>query len=1052
MTVCAACGTQLRVSAKFCDECGSRTVASHPPAEYKQVTVLFADVVRSMDIAAAVDAERFREIMTGLFGRCAAVVQRYGGTVEKFIGDAIMAVFGAPLALEDHALRGCLAAWEVLAQVAGFADEVQRSDGVSLQLRIGLNSGRVVAGDLGVNPLSYTAIGEQVGLAQRMESVAPPGGVMLSASTARLVEGRVTLGALELVQIKGVDAPVPARRLLGAPAEARSSARQDPALVGRSWELGALTGILDAAIGGTGCVVGVVGPPGIGKSRIAREISALAAGRGVEVFATYCESHASEVPFQAVSSLLRTALGVTGLDDAAARARTRERAPDADPEDLLLLDDLLGIHESGVPLPAIDPDARRRRLTRLVNTASLSRRTAAVYVIEDVHWIDEVSESMVADLLTVIPHTRSLVLITYRPEYRGALCRNPNSQTITLAPLTASHTATLAAGLIGSDPSVVALVDQVADRAAGNPFFTEELVRDLVERGVLAGVRGRYVCRGGDGDFAVPATLQATIAARIDRLDPSAKRTLNAAAVLGLRFDAEQLAWLDGEAQMGELVAAELVDEVQFTPRAEYAFRHPLIQAVAYESQLRSVRADLHRRLAATIEQRHPDALDEHAALIAEHLEAAGDLPAAFGWRMRAGAWARHRDIRAARVSWDRARSVADRLPADDAGTLPMRIAPRTLLCGSTAWVSGSVADAGFDQLQELCTAAGDQVSLAVGMAGLMTALIFHSRFTEASHVASDCIGLLEAIGDPALTLALAIAPANIKLQAGEAAECLRLSQLIIDFAEGDAARGNLLIGSPLSIGLIFRGSSRYCLGVPGFRADFDEAIALAHSIDVRSFVTTMLAKYGFAVHTGVLLPDAAADRHTADALALAEQSGDDYAVDTALLVRGLVLVHEGGPRREAGMEMLARYREAYLRHGYTNDHVRFYDTELARELARIGDVDGAVETARAAVDYLFEVGDMMARGEAVRVFVEALLQRGSEADVVDARAAVDRLAAVPTDPGHVLFEVPLLRLRALLARANGDEAGYRQFADRYLSRATDVDYEGHIVLAKAMT
>ena len=212
---CGSCGTELPPNAKFCNECGAPVTQATPSAEYKQVTVLFADVVHSMDIAAAVGAERLREIMTELVERAAAVVQRYGGTVDKFTGDGIMAVFGAPVALEDHAVRACLAALGIQEEAKRLAVEVQDRDGVDLQLRVGLNSGEVIAGEIGSGPFGYTAVGEQVGMAQRMESVAPPGGVMLSASTARLVDGAATLSDPELVQIKGADEPVPARRLLG---------------------------------------------------------------------------------------------------------------------------------------------------------------------------------------------------------------------------------------------------------------------------------------------------------------------------------------------------------------------------------------------------------------------------------------------------------------------------------------------------------------------------------------------------------------------------------------------------------------------------------------------------------------------------------------------------------------------------------------------------------------------------------------------------------------------------------------------------------------------
>ena len=320
-----------------------------PPksAEYKQVTVLFADVVHSMDIAAAVGPERLREIMGELVERAAAVVQRFGGTVDKFTGDGIMAVFGAPVALEDHAFRACLAALGIQDEAKRVAAEVAHRDGIDLKLRVGLNSGQVIAGEIGSGALGYTAIGDQVGMAQRMESVAPPGGVMLSESTARLVEDAVVLAEPEMVHIKGASDPVPARRLIATTRDQHT--RSDPKLVGRTWELNTIAAILDEAIAGAGCVIGVLGPPGIGKSRIVREAAAT--------------RRRPRRP--GIHHLLRIAHQRHCLpcgDGPAARRRwvskastTRRRGPrlrtriaDADPEDLLLLDDLLGIADPDV--------------------------------------------------------------------------------------------------------------------------------------------------------------------------------------------------------------------------------------------------------------------------------------------------------------------------------------------------------------------------------------------------------------------------------------------------------------------------------------------------------------------------------------------------------------------------------------------------------------------------------------------------------------------------------------------------------------------------------
>jgi len=1039
----------LRDDAKFCDECGAPIAQPHKVAEFKQVTVLFADVVHSMDIAAAVGAERLREMMTELVKRCASVVQRYGGTVDKFTGDGIMALFGAPVALEDHAFRACLAALDVQHETQRLAAEVQRCDGIALQLRIGLNSGQVITGEIGSGPMGYTAIGEQVGMAQRMESVAPPGAVMLSESTARLVEDAAVLGAPELVPIKGTDTPVPARRLLGIGAHEPARRGESP-LVGRAWEMATVSAILDEAIGGAGCVVNIMGAPGIGKSRLVRESAVIAAGRGVSVFTAFCESHAREIPFRAVARLLRAGLGVSDLDDRAARAAIRAEVPDAEPEDLLLLDDLLGIADPTVALPEIAPDARRRRLTALVNAISLARQTPGVYVIEDAHWIDEVSESMLAEFLAVIPQAPALVLITYRPEYHGALTRVLGAQTLALRPLTGAQTSALTAELFGSDPSITGLAAQVAARAAGNPFFVEEMVRDLAERGMVHGEPGAYIVCGDIAEVGVPATLQATIGARIDRLSPTAKHTLNAAAVIGSRFDIDLLANLIGGPDVAPLIEAELIDQVRFTPHPEYAFRHPLIRTVGYESQLKADRAQLHRRLAAAIEAR--GSADENAALIAEHLEAAGDLREAFGWHMRAGTWSTNRDIAAAHLSWRRARQVADRLPVDDLDRAAMRIAPRTLLSGSAWRVGGSGADTGFDELRDLCTAAGDKVSLATGMTGQVMAQFTNAHRREASRLATEHTALLESIGDSTLTVGLSFAALAAKFETGEMADVLRLAQRVIDVANGDPTKGNLLIGSPLVFALALRGAARWCLGIPGWKDDFAQDVAMARAADPISLAGAVYHTYTLAIPGGALLVDATALHGTADAVERAERSGDELAVHVSRFARGVTLAHRDGPEREAGFELLAQVRDAAVQQRMHLPIVPVVDIHLAKEKVRSGDLDGAVGLARAVVDDLFGSGGAVWTVLATTVLVEALLRRGADGDRAEAQAAIDRLVAVPTDPGFVLHEIFLLRLRALLARARGDEAGYRDYRDRYRKLATELGFEGHMALAEAMT
>lgn len=1049
---CVRCGTEPRAGARFCDACGTELfpVASLAPAisarhhaEFKQVTVLFADVVRSMDLAAALGTERLREVMSELFRRSTTVIQHYGGSVD-FTGDGVMAVFGAPVALEDHAFRACLAALDLQQEVRQFGADVRRRDGVRLQLRVGVNSGQVITGEIGSLPGSYTAIGSHVGMAQRMEAVAPPGGVMLSGSTARLVDGVVELGAVEMVRIKNADAPVPARRLVCA-AMSAGRGRREASLVGRDDEVRALAAHLDSALGGGGGIVGVIGPPGIGKSRLVTEVLRLGQGKGIGVVSTFCEAHARQVPFHAAARLFRNLTGVGSLHGQAARECVRDHLPGTDPDDLLLLDDLLGIRESEDDLPVIDPDARRRRLGALLTAASAARPDPAVYVVEDAHWIDEASESTIAEFLSVLRGSRSMALVTYRPEYRGRLAVH---DAISLVPLDDSQSTVLIGELLGADPSVASVADEIAEHAAGNPFFAEEIVRDLAERGVLQGRAGCYVATDGATVTGVPATLHSTLAARIDRLGDAAKNALYAAAVIGARFTEHRLHDLVEPVCIDELIAAEMIETTG--SGSEYGFRHPLIRTVAYESQLHSERARMHRRLASSIEQHGPGTPEANAALIAGHLEAAGDLKAAFDWHMRAGAWLAGRDVAAARASWRRAGEVAQLLPLSDPDRVRMHIAASGALCG-IAWRAGvAEAELGFEELRRLCVEHDDRRSLATGMSGYVMALTFHSRPRAASAHASELERLLERIGDDTLTVAVAFGALAAKWETAEVAEMERMAQRVIDLAAGDPLQGGTFFGSPLALALAMRGVAGMSLGRAGWKDDLDCAIEMSRTLDPLILVVTTLHKYA-QIGLGALRSGPDALRDTAAALAAAERDGDDFTVVHAHLARGMVLVAGEHAGRAAGYEHLDRARRSALQGCGNTSIVHIADIQFARRRCELGDFDGAVELAGAVVDALFSIGAVVWRGPAVTALVEALLGRRAEGDVAAARAAIDRLAGVPTDPGFMLHEVPLLRLRALVARAEGDHEAEWNFAARYLAAARSCGFDGHAAVGAQM-
>jgi len=332
-----------------------------------------------------------------------------------------------------------------------------------------------------------------------------------------------------------------------------------------------------------------------------------------------------------------------------------------------------------------------------------------------------------------------------------------------------------------------------------------------------------------------------------------------------------------------------------------------------------------------------------------------------------------------------------------------------------------------------------------------VAAQLINAHYREASRLATEHTALLESIGDPTLTIALSFAALTAKHETGEMAEALRFAQHVIDLADDDPTKGNLILGSPLAVAIAVRGAGRWCLGIPGWKHDFAQAAAMARAVDPASLAMVMNYIYDLAIPYGALLGDATALRDTTDALASAEQSGDDIALVLAQVSLATTLAHRDGSERERGWELLAQVRDTALRERFTLTVVPFVDIHLAQQKARSGDLDGAIELARAVLEDLFDSGGAIWSVLATSVLVEALLQRGAGGDLEDAQAEVERLAAVPTDPGFVLHEIWLLRLRALLARTHGDDRAYRDYRDRYRAMATSLGFEGHMKWAEGM-
>jgi class 3 adenylate cyclase/tetratricopeptide (TPR) repeat protein len=604
--------------------------------ERKQVTVLFADVRGSMELLADRDPEEARQLLDPVLERMMAAVHRYEGTVNQVMGDGIMALFGAPIALEDHAVRACYAALAMQASVKQYATEVQRSHGVPLQIRVGLNSGEVVVRAIGNDlHMDYSAIGQTTHLAARMEQMAMPGSILLTAETLRPVEGLVQGAALGLVPVKGMAESVEVYELMGATGVRRrlqaAAARGLTRFVGRQTELEALCQALERAGRGQGQLVAVVGEPGVGKSRLVYEFLHSHHTQGWLVLESASMSYGRATPYFPVTDLLKRYTHVEERDDArTVRAKVTGQVLTLDDtlqETLPALLSLLDALPENSPFAQLDPSQRRQRTLEALKRVLLreSQAQPLVLVFEDLHWIDSETQALLDSLVASLPTARLLLLVNYRPEYQHGWGSKTYYTQLRLDPLPPVSADEFLRALLGGDPSLAPLTHLLIARTEGNPFFLEESVRTLVETGVLVGEPGAYRPAHALPTVQVPATVQAVLAARIDRLPAEEKRLLQAAAVIGTDVP---LTLLQAIAECREellhlglahLQAAEFLYETRLFPEINYTFKHGLTHQVAYESLLQERRRALHARIVEALEALTGDRLAEQVERLAHH-------------------------------------------------------------------------------------------------------------------------------------------------------------------------------------------------------------------------------------------------------------------------------------------------------------------------------------------------------------------------------------------------------------------------------------------------
>jgi class 3 adenylate cyclase/tetratricopeptide (TPR) repeat protein len=650
--------------------------------ERKQVTVLFADLKGSMELLADRDPEEARQLLDPVLEHLMAAVHRYEGTVNQVMGDGIMALFGAPIAHEDHAMRACYAALHMQETIGQYAEALRRQQGLDVQIRIGLNCGEVVVRSIGNDlHMDYTAVGQTTHLAARMEQLARPGTALLTADTLRLVEGYVEVKPLGLVPVKGLQEPVEVYELLRAgPVRSRlqaAVARGLTRFVGRDTELEHLRQALVRAGAGHGQVVAGVGEAGVGKSRLLYEFTRSHHTHGWLQLASNSVSYGKATPYLPVRDLL---MGYFEIDDRDEARKIREKVTGK----LLTLDAALGpalpalLALLDVPVDdpswqALDPSQRRQRTLEALKRLLLreSQTQPLLLVFENLHWIDAETQGFLDTLVESLPTARILLLVNYRPEYQHAWGHKTYYTQLRLDPLPPERAAELLEVLLGDDSGLAPLKQRLVERTEGNPFFLEESVRTLVETGVLEGERGTYRLAKPLQSIQVPATVQAVLAARIDRLPPDEKRLLQAAAVIGTDVP---LALLQAIAECREeplrlglthLQAAELLYETCLFPEIEYTFKHALTQQVAYETLLQERRRALHGRIVEALEALAEERVAEQVDRLAQHALRGAVWGKALGYCRQAGEKAMARSAhREAVGSFEQALGALVHLPA----------------------------------------------------------------------------------------------------------------------------------------------------------------------------------------------------------------------------------------------------------------------------------------------------------------------------------------------------------------------------------------------------
>jgi class 3 adenylate cyclase/tetratricopeptide (TPR) repeat protein len=1059
--ICASCGASNQPGEKFCGGCGAALTASPPtaptrsPATYtpkhlaekvlasrtalegerKQVTVLFADVQGSMELTEQLDPEEWHRIMDRFLQLLAEGVHRFEGTVNQYTGDGIMALFGAPIAHEDHAQRACYAALHLRDELRSFAQELRRERGLDVATRIGMNSGEVVVGKIGDDlRMDYTAQGHTVGLAQRMEALAEAGKIYLTAATAKRIEGFFALEDLGEFKVKGATAPVHAYALEGLGRLRtrfdRSRARGLSRFVGRDDEMRGLESALARTEHGEGQVVAVVAPAGTGKSRLCFEFAEACRAKGLAVIEGQAVAHGRSIPLRPVLEMFRQRFGITeGETDLAAR----EKIAGA----LLLLDSsfgeilpamfqFMGVPDPARPAPEIAPEAAQRRMLdhfRRVVQADTRDRTV-VTLIEDLHWLDDASDRFIAELVEIAPATRMLVLLNFRSEYAAEWVKRSTVQQIALQPLGPEAVREMLAAAIGNRPTGRSLAERIHARTGGNPFFAEEIVQALIEDGSLVGTPGAYVLTREIDKVPLPETVQNVLAARIDRLTPRDKHVLQTAAVIGRELPRSLLravcdvvgAALDDA--LATLRRTEFLFETALYPQVEYAFKHALTHEVAYQSQLAARRAAVHRAVAQAMETQYPEQLDERAAEIAWHWEGAGERAVAARWHGRAASWVEQRDVREAMRQWRAAYGLLPELPEDRAeADLLVHLCQRLLFFGG--WSLGQAEEESRVLIERGMKAAehhgdlGAQVRLYFGYSN---AAIARGRFSEFLELARENARRAGECGDEEIRSMTRIELAFAEGFVGNLDECERGLE---EFIRSGAGRSDLTGYSAYVLAHTWRGEMLQHRGrMEEAAVSFARGRELAESAEPVTQVLAGIQVLAFGVARGDL-PGGL------ELAARVMKSAEEFGAPNlrAAARGGLARAHT---LRGDWQEAVRLFEETIA---LANEHRTGLEMEgvelasLAHAYVEIGEPGRAKATAERAIVLVQERGSKIQELANVVALARAEVALGHDDATGPLLARAEALIA---EMRAVAFRPHLAEIRAERARRHGDQAGWR--------------------------